>query len=167
MTDTIKININDINAVEFHKQVIQTVPKQITSFPYYNMDTKLVETVKLEYGIKFMVGGTPLKQVLNQATKNSKTDIGNDLRANIKKDIYANYKDKILVDVPCNDTFDFFNTLLNDENILVVNGFPTGLPTTPETPEQKHRTGVALFDTMDKSDQKTYLADLQKRIDKK
>ena len=146
----IKINKSQIANVEFANDVTSYVKKQITTIPVIDDDEKIVP-MKLEYGIKFMVNGTNLKHVLNMATLNSKTDIGNNLRARAKKD----------VDNGHNDTFDYFTTMLNDDNILIVNGFPTSLPDVPETPEQKRRTIVKQYDTMDKIEREQLINELQ------
>ena len=151
--DNIKINDKQIANVVFDKTVICTVKKQITTVPTIESvnGEDVIKQNKLEYGIQFMVSGSTLKHALNMATLNSKTDIGNNFRARCKKDIDNGH----------NDTFDYFTSLLDDKGVLVVSGFPTGLPNVPETPEQRRRTIVKQYDTMDVNERKSLIAELQ------
>ncbi len=139
--DNIEINAEQISGITFAKNVINNVVKQITTVPYIDVKTGEITNQKLTYGIKFNVAGSTLKHALNMATLNSKTDIGNNFRSRCKKD----------VDNLNNDTFEFFQSML-DDGVLVVSGFPTGLPDVPETPEQRKRTVVATYSQMDKNE---------------
>lgn len=145
-----KIKNADVGSVSFAKDVISSVKKQITSVPVINSDNEIIID-KLEYGIQFNVAGCGLKHVLNMATLNSKTDIGNNFRARCKKDVENGH----------NDTFDFFKSMLDEKGVLVVSGFPTGLPDVPETPEQRQRTIVAQYTLMDETERKELIEALQ------
>lgn len=148
--DNIKITAEQISSVSFAKNVINNVVKQITTVPYIDIKTGEISNQKLEYGIKFNVAGSTLKHALNMATLNSKTDIGNNFRARCKKD----------VDNLNNDTFEFFASML-DDGVLVVSGFPTGLPDVPETPEQRKRTVISTYTQMDKNERMELIKYLQ------
>lgn len=148
--DNIKVNAESISSVSFAKDVINNVVKQITTVPVIDTKTGEISNQKLEYGIKFNVAGSTLKHALNMATLNSKTDIGNNFRARCKKDV-ENLN---------NDTFEFFQSMLED-GVLVVSGFPTSLPDVPETPEARRRTIVAQYDSMDEKERKELIEALQ------
>ena len=150
MDKPIRINKSNIAHVIFDDDVVVNIKKQITTIPTIDSNGE-IESLKLEYGIQFHVNGTNLNHVINMASLNSKTDIGNNFRARAKKD----------VDDMHNDTFDYFNTMLNDDNVLIVGGFPTALPDVPETPEQKKRTIVKQYNTMDVAERKQLISELQ------
>ena len=146
--DTIKKS--DISGIGFAKDVINNVVKQITTVPYIDTKTGNISAKKLTYGIKFNVAGSTLKHALNMATLNSKTDIGNNFRARCKKD----------VEELNNDTYDFFQSMLED-GVLVVSGFPTSLPDVPETPEQRKRAVISTYGQMDKNERAELIKYLQ------
>ena len=148
--DNVKINAEQVAGVTFAKNVINNVVKQITTVPFIDTKTGEISAQKLEYGIRFNVAGSTLKHALNMATLNSKTDIGNNFRARCKKD----------VDEGHNETFEFFQSML-EKGVLVVSGFPTGLPDVPETPEQRKRTVVAQYSQMDEKERAELIKYLQ------
>lgn len=151
----IQINNDTIKDVEFDNSVQQMVKKQITTIPTIDEEGEITP-LRIDYGIRFDVAGCGLKHILNMATLNSKTDIGNNLRARCKKDVGNGH----------NDTLDFFKNMLDEKGILIVSGFPTGLPDVPETLEQKKRTIVAQYNTMDAKERETLIAELS-QLDKK
>lgn len=148
--ENVIINAEQVNGVSFAKDVINNVVKQITTVPYIDIKTGEITNQKLTYGIKFNVAGSTLKHALNMATLNSKTDMGNNFRSRCKKDV-ANLN---------NDTYDFFQSML-DDGVLIVSGFPTSLPDVPETPEQRKRTVLATFTQMNKDEKLELIKSLQ------
>ena len=147
MTDYITVKGDDIANVKFTKSCnpLGFVEKQTTKcFVFEDGEVKRIDVT---YAVQFDISQVSLARVFDQAVKDAKTGIGNDLRKKSEKDAKAGH----------NATLDFFNNVLLKDGKLEVVGLNTVLPKTPESPEQQLAQAKMYYSQMTPEQQKEFL----------
>jgi len=148
-TETITVKGDDIGSVRFTKSVnpLGYVEKQGTKA--WIFEDGEVKRIDVEYAIQFDLSNASLEFIIEQAVKNTKTDIGNDFRKKTEKDAKDGH----------NATLDFFNSVLLEDNQLNIVGLKTVLPKTPESPAQRKATFQLMWSQMTPAERKEFIAD--------